>query len=72
VTWNIVSMTIAAQKVVMDAKDGRNSKCIQELKQEILKVLERRLKCWKKRRNGIKELAVNYDGTNMKYLVEGR
>lgn len=27
-----VSMAIATQKVVMDAKDGRNSKCIQQLK----------------------------------------
>jgi hypothetical protein len=68
----MVSMTITTQKVIMDAKDGRNSKCIQQLKQGTPKVLERRLKCWKKRRNGIKEIAVNCDGTNMKYLAEGR
>ena len=71
-TWDIVFMAIAIQKVVMDAKDGGNSKCIQELKQGTPKVLERRLKCWKKRRNGIKELAVNYDGMYMKYLAKGR
>jgi hypothetical protein len=68
----MVSMTITTQKVIMDAKDGRNSKCIQQLKQGTPKVLERRLKCWKKRRNGKKEIAVNCDGTNMKYLAEGR
>ena len=71
-TWNMVSMTMDTQKVDMDAKDGRNSKRIQELKQGTPKVLERRLKCWKKRRSGIKEFAVNHGGTNMKYLAEGR
>ncbi|NLO99880.1 MAG: hypothetical protein GX386_06280 [Clostridiaceae bacterium] len=71
-TWGKVSMTMATQKMAMDAKGGRNSKCIQELKQGTPKVLERRLKCWKKRRNGIKEHAVNYGGTYMKYSVKGR
>jgi len=51
----MVSMAIAAQKVDMDAKDGRNSKCIQQLNQGTLKVLERRLKCWKKRKIGKKK-----------------
>jgi len=65
-------MAMIIQKAVMGAKDGRNSKCIQELKRGTLKVLERRLKGRKKRSHGIKELAETHDGTDMKYLAEGR
>lgn len=40
VTWSMVSMAIAAQKVVIDAKDERDLKRIQELKQGIPKVID--------------------------------
>ena len=43
VTLGKVSMIMITQKVVMDAKDRRNSKSIQELEQGNPNVLERRL-----------------------------
>ena len=46
-TWSLVSVTITVQKADMDAKDGRNSKCIQELVRGNPKALERKLECLK-------------------------